>query len=72
MLPTDVQAFDALSTAEKLDLVAALWDRIAAAPSDVPVPASQLAELERRLDEDDASPDDVIPLDVALRRLREA
>jgi hypothetical protein len=41
-------------------------------PDPVPVPAAQLAELERRLDEDDANPDALLPVEVALRRLREA
>ena len=40
--------FSHLSVAERLRLVEALWDSIAANPDDVPIPAWQIEELERR------------------------
>lgn len=51
---------DRLSRADRLALVQALWDTIAAEP---PAPLSEAIrrELERRADEDDAAPDDLIP-----------
>jgi putative addiction module component (TIGR02574 family) len=50
---------DKLSRDDRLALVQALWDSIAA---DGPhLTATQRAELERRADEDDANPGEVIP-----------
>jgi putative addiction module component (TIGR02574 family) len=50
-LPRDVQ----------VALVQEIWDNIAAETSTVPLSEQQRIELERRLAEDDASPDDSIP-----------
>ena len=38
-----------LSIEEKLDLISALWDSMAARPESIPVPNWQLKELERRI-----------------------
>jgi putative addiction module component (TIGR02574 family) len=43
----DIQA---LSAAERLELIAALWDSLADSPEDVPVTDVQRRELDRRLD----------------------
>ena len=40
-----------LSAAEKLALVAELWDDVAANPEDIPVSPEHLAELDRRMAE---------------------
>jgi len=40
--------FSHLSVAERIQLVEDLWDSIAANPDDVPIPAWQIEELERR------------------------
>ena len=50
---------DQLSANERLELVQDLWDQIAAEPEQVPVTAAQRHELDRRLAEHAASPDDV-------------
>ncbi len=50
-----------LSVEEQLELVEALWDGIAKR-SAVPAPAdTQKAELDRRLAQHEASPEDVVP-----------
>jgi putative addiction module component (TIGR02574 family) len=63
-----------LSTDEQLALIEALWDDLATRAG-VPLPtAAQIEELDRRVAEDDAHPDDVVPWsDVeaqALARIR--
>ena len=50
---------DQLSRDERLALVQALWDSIA--PEGTLLTEAQRTELERRADEDDASPDDGVP-----------
>ena len=47
-----------LTVAERLDLVEELWDSIAAS---TPVTDSQEVELDRRLADHAANPDDVVP-----------
>jgi len=49
-----------LSVAERLVLVEELWDSIA---TDTPVTDPQRAELDRRLADHQAHPDDVVPWD---------
>ena len=50
---------DRLGVDERLDLVEEIWDSIAADSDAIPLTDAQRAELERRFDEDEASPDDV-------------
>ena len=52
---------DRLPRAERLALVQALWDSIADESPAAPLSDARRRELERRADEDDASPDDLIP-----------
>jgi putative addiction module component (TIGR02574 family) len=59
-----------LTVEEQLRLVEEIWDRLIADPTTVPVPAAHLAELERRLAEHDASPDDVVAWDDLKAELR--
>ena len=47
----------AMSPAERILLVEEIWDRIAAEPDSVPLPAAHRDELDRRLDALDKSPD---------------
>ena len=49
-----------LPLAERLRLVEALWDSIAADSAALPLTDAQRAELDRRLAEHEANPDDVI------------
>ena len=51
---------DLLPREERLALVQEIWDSIAAEPSAL-LSEAQKQELGRRVAEDDASPDDVIP-----------
>jgi putative addiction module component (TIGR02574 family) len=46
---------------ERIALVQALWDSITAEAPPGMLTEAQSRELDRRADEDDASPDDVIP-----------
>ncbi len=51
---------DRLPRADRLALVHELWDSIAAEPSASLLSDAHRSELERRADEDDATPDDLI------------
>lgn len=57
MSPTIESEFRALSPAERILLVEEIWDRIAAEPASVPLSAEHRAELDRRLDTLDKTPD---------------
>lgn len=52
-----------LSVADQLELVETLWDEIVGKNALPPVTESQKTELERRLADYEARPDDVIPWD---------
>ena len=51
---------DRLGLDEKLTLVEEIWDTIALDGTAVPVTAAQRTELEHRIAEDDANPDDTV------------
>lgn len=53
-------AFDQMSPVERIRYLQQLWDQIAARPEDVPVSDAMRAELDRRLAEHRASPDDTV------------
>jgi len=59
-----------LPVAERILLVEALWDSITAVPEAVPLPEAQRIELDRRLEEYYAHPEDSIPWDEVKRRIR--
>ena len=50
-----------LGIEERLILVEELWDSIAADSAAVPLTEAQRAELDRRIAEHEANPDDVVP-----------
>jgi putative addiction module component (TIGR02574 family) len=52
---------DRLPVEERLILVEEIWDSIAADSAAVPLTDAQRAELQKRIEEDDANPDDVTP-----------
>jgi putative addiction module component (TIGR02574 family) len=52
---------DRLSRDERIALVLEIWDTIAAEPAPPLLTEAQRQELQRRVAEDDASPDDVVP-----------
>ena len=41
--------FEQMTPAERIEYLQDLWDRVAAAPQDVPITEAQRAELRRRL-----------------------
>ena len=51
---------DQMSRDERLVLVQEIWDTIAKEPEPLLVTEAQRQELERRVAEDDAAPDDVV------------
>ncbi|HEY8504052.1 MAG TPA: addiction module protein [Gemmataceae bacterium] len=65
---------DRLSREERIALVQEIWATIASEQGPPLLTDSQRQELERRVTEDDANPDDVVPWDQvkeqALSRLR--
>jgi putative addiction module component (TIGR02574 family) len=52
---------DRLPVEERLRLVEEIWDSIAADSAAVPLTDAQRTELQKRIEEDDANPDDVMP-----------
>jgi putative addiction module component (TIGR02574 family) len=54
---------DRLSVEERLALVEELWDSIAADSAKVPLTDAQRDELDRRLADHEANPDDVVSWD---------
>ena len=52
---------DRLGVQERLDLVEEIWDSIAADSRDVPLTSAQRTELDRRIEDCDATPDEVVP-----------
>ena len=65
---------DALSGAERLDLLERLWDSLSDTPARVPLTEPQRAELDRRLDalDEDVAQERVlgVPWDEVVRRIR--
>jgi putative addiction module component (TIGR02574 family) len=57
MSSVDIQEILKLSVAERIQLVEDIWDSIAAHPEALPVTESQKRELDRRLAEYRANPD---------------
>lgn len=54
---------DRLNVEDRLALVEEIWASICADAADFPLTDAQRAELDRRVADDDAFPDDVIPWD---------
>ena len=65
----DIPDISKLSTAEKILLVDDLWDSIIPDESSIPVPESHVAELDRRLDNLNASPGSLLNLDELRTRI---
>lgn len=62
----DIQA---LSPAQRLELIELLWDSLSSTPEAIPVTDAQRAELDRRLDELDREGPIGIPAEEVLNRL---
>lgn len=52
---------DRLPVEERLKLVQEIWDSIAVDSAAIRLPDAQRIELQKRIEEDDANPDDVKP-----------
>ena len=62
MTPTlESLGLDRLSRADRVAVANALLESVAAAPTLSPISEAFRQELDRRIDDDDANPDDVIP-----------
>jgi putative addiction module component (TIGR02574 family) len=62
----DIQA---LSPAQRLELIELLWDSLSSTPEAIPFTDAQRAELDRRLDELDREGPTGIPAEEVLNRL---
>ena len=60
-----------LGIEERLTLVEELWDSIAADSSTVPLTEAQRTELDRRIADHEAKPDDVVPWEEVKTTLTE-
>jgi putative addiction module component (TIGR02574 family) len=58
---TQSLGIDKLPRDQRIALVQEIWDTIAAEPAPALLTEAQRQELERRVAEDDANPDDVVP-----------
>jgi putative addiction module component (TIGR02574 family) len=72
MLKEVIPHFDELSSSEKLLLLEELWDDLADAPADVPVPDWHKRELERRYQEYLQNPAEGSPWPEVRERLMRA
>ena len=59
-----------MTAQERLSLLDALWDSLAATPEAIPLTVAQCAELDRRLDDLDIEGPVGIPWDEVLSRIR--
>lgn len=62
---------DKLSADERLQLIDELWASLGPDVSDPPLTTEQMAEIDRRLAEAEANPDDVIPWEVVRAEIEE-
>jgi putative addiction module component (TIGR02574 family) len=62
----------ALPVAERVRLVEAIWDSISAVPEALPLTEWQKQELDRRLAEFEANPDEGATLEEVFARIRRA
>jgi putative addiction module component (TIGR02574 family) len=62
---------DDLTVPQRLEIIAKLWDSIPESPDALPVPEWHREEIERHLAAADQNPEDSIPWENVLHRLRE-
>jgi putative addiction module component (TIGR02574 family) len=62
---------DQLGIEDRLDLVEQIWDSIAADSAAVPLTDAQRAELDRRIADHEANPDDVVSWEKAKASITE-
>jgi putative addiction module component (TIGR02574 family) len=63
-------AIRSLSIDDRIRLAEAIWDDIAADQDSAELTDAQKCELERRLADDDANPDDVVPWEIVKAQAR--
>ena len=66
----DLSSYDQLSVEERIRVLQELWDELSSVPASVPVTDAQRAELDARIAEHQAAPDDVIEWAAAKATLR--
>ncbi|MGH7806015.1 MAG: addiction module protein [Candidatus Binatia bacterium] len=66
----DRPGFEQLTKADQIRYLQELWDRVAARPDDVPVPASHIELAESRLAAHRRAPSDARPAGEVIDRLR--
>jgi putative addiction module component (TIGR02574 family) len=71
-MPPTLQALgiDRLSVEDRIALAQAIWDSIGADEDRMPLSESQLQDLRRRVTDDEADPDNLIPWEEVKARLR--
>ncbi len=69
MRVNDIPRIEELSVAEKILLVEDLWDSIVAAKESVPIPASHMEELGRRLEKANSDPGRLLSLEELKQRI---
>jgi putative addiction module component (TIGR02574 family) len=69
-LQTVLNEVDSWPVEVRIQLVQEIWDRLADQGYEPELSAEQKAELDRRLAEDDAAPDDVVPWEEVKAQLR--
>jgi putative addiction module component (TIGR02574 family) len=71
MSPTLLAEAAKLSLAERIELVEAIWDTIAANPASLPIPQAHREELDRRLKDLAGDPDAGSPWEEVRTRLEQ-
>jgi putative addiction module component (TIGR02574 family) len=66
---SDIPEITRLSVPEKILLVEELWDTIASAEEEIPVPQSHIEELERRFESHRMNPGNLLTLDELRGRI---
>ena len=71
-MPPTLQALgiDRLSVEDRIALAQAIWNSISADEDRMPLSESQLRDLRRRVTEDEADPDNLIPWEEVKARLQ--
>lgn len=69
MRAIDIPEINQLSTAEKILLLEDLWDSIALNESEILVPESHKAELDRRLEAEKETPGELLQFDQIKERI---
>lgn len=68
-LPDPPPGFEDLSIDDQIDYLQSLWDRIAAAADEVPVPEWHRAIIQRRLAELESNPNSAVPWEEARKEI---